>query len=417
MDRVVRVFDSVLVVLLALSRFAAPASAQDIEVDRTSGTVALTLEMGSPVVTLTLRKPDGSARPTRFLVDTGGGALMLAEPVAIELGLAIDRAQVTEEEGSTYAPMTPPLIEIEHLTVDLTDARCMAVLDSPTIMPGTTPEGFLPGHVLMHHQVVFDYPAGRFTLARPGTLEPRGEPVPTAIQPSNGFPRLEVEIGGERFGFLLDTGASFSMVSIEQLKRWQQADESLPWMTGAVGEANMLGGAFDSQAIMMRLPTMRWGPFEMQGVAAVSRRAGTFERNMSSMMTAPIVGALGSNLLRRFRVEIDYAAGTTYLEPAGEDFSTPVLTVGLVLGQTQDGRHRVDASPMGGGVQPGDFLVSVDGRPTAGLCHRQVVELLGGELGASRKLVLDRNGETVEIAVAVTSMLPPLGLAVQPAGR
>ncbi|HVQ25097.1 MAG TPA: aspartyl protease family protein, partial [Planctomycetota bacterium] len=259
-----------------------------------------------------------------------------------------------------------------------------------------------------------DYPAGRFTLARPGTLEPRGEPVPTAIQPSNGFPRLEVEIGGERFGFLLDTGASFSMVSIEQLKRWQEADESLPWMTGAVGEANMLGGAFDTQAIMMRLPAMRWGPFELKGVAAVSRRAGTFERNMSSMMTAPIIGALGSSLLRHFRVEIDYAAGVTYLEPAGEDFSTKLHAVGLVLSQTQDGRHRVDGIAMEGssllcsGVQPGDFLRSIDGRSVDGLCHRQVVELLcgGWEAGIRHALVLDRNGETVEASAPMVAMLP-----------
>ena len=390
--------------LFALATLAAPSLAQDAP---TSGTVALTFEMGSPVVTLTLRKADGSARPTRFLVDTGGGALMLAEPVATELGLNVDRSQPIKEEGMTYGSMATPRIEIDAMPLDLEGARCMAVLDSPSVMTGTTPEGFLPGHVLMRHHVVFDYPAGRFTLAHPGTLTPRGEPVPTPIQPSNGFPRLEVEIGGERFGFLLDTGASFSMVSIEQLKRWQEADDTLPWMTGAVGDANMIGGPFDSQAIMMRLPAMRWGPFEMKGVAAVSRRAGTFERNMSGMMTAPIVGALGTSLLRRFRVEIDYAAGITYLEPAGEDFRTEICVVGLVIGQTKDGRHRVDGVPFCAGVQPGDFIRSIDGTSVEGLCHRQVVELLRGERGALRKLVLDRQGETVEVNAPVGRLLLP----------
>lgn len=42
---------------------------------------------------------------------------------------------------------------------------------------------------------------------------------------------------------------------------------------------------------------------------------------MSSMMTASVVGALGSNVLRRFRVELDYASGKVYLSPQlPEDF-------------------------------------------------------------------------------------------------
>jgi hypothetical protein len=44
-----------------------------------------------------------------------------------------------------------------------------------------------------------------------------------------------------------------------------------------------------------------------------SQREGTFERYMSSMMTAPIVGSLAGNVLERFRVELDYANEKLYL--------------------------------------------------------------------------------------------------------
>jgi hypothetical protein len=36
---------------------------------------------------------------------------------------------------------------------------------------------------------------------------------------------------------------------------------------------------------------------------------------MSRMMTAPIVGSLAGNVLKHFRLELDYPNQTLYLEP------------------------------------------------------------------------------------------------------
>jgi len=265
--------------------------------------------------------------------------------------------------------------------------------------------------VLARHHVVFDYPAGRFTLARPGTVEPRGQPVASPVEPRSGFPRIEIEVGGRKQGFLLDSGASFTMVSITELERWRETDAGLATMTGAVGEANMVGGPMESDAMLMRAPTMTWGPHTLSGVVAVSRPGGTFEKWMSGMMTAPIVGAIGGNVLRHFRVEIDYAAGTTYLEPGAKDFGTVLDALGLVLGQTADGSHRVDAlarvggKPVCEGVQVGDRIRAADGRSLEGLCHREVIEILRGEPGTPRKLTLERDGQSIERVVSVTRFL------------
>lgn len=377
----------------------------------TSGTVPMTLEMGSPVVTLTLRAKDGTERPTRFLVDTGGGALMLTEAVALEIGLSVQREAAQAEEGMRFAPMETPRVQIGGFALDLEQARCAAVLDSDSIMHGSTPEGFLPGHVLARHHVIFDYPAGRFTMARPGTVKPRGEPVPSPIAPESGFPRIEIEVGGTVQGFLLDTGASFTMISITELERWKAADEQLAAMTGAVGEANMVGGPMESAALLMRVPELKWGRHSLHGVAAVSRPSGTFENWMSSMMTAPIVGAIGGNVLRHLRVEIDYASGTTYLEGDTKDFATALNAIGLVLGETAEGDHRVDAlalvdgKPVCDGVEVGDLVRAVEGRSLESLRHRQVIELLRGKPGTSRTLTLEREGSPIERVVSVTRFL------------
>jgi len=77
-----------------------------------------------------------------------------------------------------------------------------------------------------------------------------------------------------------------------------------------VGDAATLGG----QALeTMFVPSARWGPHTLGEFGVVSQQEGTFERYMSSMMTAPIVGSLAGNVLRHFRLEIDYANEKLYL--------------------------------------------------------------------------------------------------------
>lgn len=67
----------------------------------------------------------------------------------------------------------------------------------------------------------------------------------------------------------------------------------------------------------MFVPSARWGGHPLADLGVVSQREGTFERYMSPMMTAPIVGSLAGNVLKRFRVELDYANETLYLRGAG----------------------------------------------------------------------------------------------------
>lgn len=56
-----------------------------------------------------------------------------------------------------------------------------------------------------------------------------------------------------------------------------------------------------------------WGGQPLVDFGVVSRQAGVFEKWMSSMMTAPIVGSLAGNVLKRFRVDLDYPNQKLYL--------------------------------------------------------------------------------------------------------
>ncbi|HKF50758.1 MAG TPA: aspartyl protease family protein, partial [Candidatus Acidoferrales bacterium] len=273
--------------------------------------------------------------------------------------------------------------------------------------PGSGAEGFLPARVLRKYQVVFDYPGRQFTMAQPGTLKPRGVPVPSPIAEKSGFPRVELTVDGQKYDFLLDTGAAYTMVSQTLIDKWQTAHPDWPRCDGAVGPANMIGGAFDAKAEMLRVPEMQWGTFDLPRVGVVSRPAGTFEKWMSGMMTAPIVGSIAGNLLRAFRVEIDYPHGVTYLEREADASQEALAAVGVVIGARPDGGYMIGGVTQCRGkngiegVQPNDRLVSINNWIVKGSLA-DVLEELQGKPGEAKTLVIERDGKEITLKTAVS---------------
>jgi hypothetical protein len=64
---------------------------------------------------------------------------------------------------------------------------------------------------------------------------------------------------------------------------------------------------------LLRVPEIVWGPFHIKNVLFVSRPDETFS-DTSFETPSSITGALGGNVLKAFRVEIDYPHGITYLQ-------------------------------------------------------------------------------------------------------
>jgi predicted aspartyl protease len=369
-----------------------------------SETVPMELEDNRVFVTLGLRRPDGTSRAARAWVDTGGGGLLFSARLAAELALA--RTGPTRHEGAAeFAPVAAPSMWLGNMPLALGDAQPMELVGTTSIRPGIDAYVMLPARVLRNYQVVFDYPLRTFTLAQPGSQPPRGKPVPSPVDAKSGFARVEVEISGKTYPMLLDTGASYTMLSRSILDAWAHA---LPWpsMTGAVEEANMVGRT-DAEALVVRVPGLTWGGTELPDVGIVSRRAGVYEDWMSPMMTAPIFGALAGNVLRAFRVEIDYAHGTTYLEASGTVEPDDLDSPGIVFETSPDGAYRVAGitqragSAIVSGVHPGDRIISVDSLTVTGATRDAVIRALRGKPGDIRHLHLERDGVRVDLDVVV----------------
>src|SRR5215469_5250109 len=227
-------------------------------------------------VDLDFVRPDGSTRRARFIVDTGGGAFILGEALAKDIGLSPNGPE-TNEDGTRFAPAPAPRAVVGGLPLELQEGRVFIVPGTRSPMPGDDSEGALPGHVLARNgTVVFDYPGGRFTIVKAAGMEHSGRPLPSPVFQRSGFPRIELELSGHSYGFLLDTGATYTMMSRELMDRWSVEHPDWKTASGAAGPANMMGSKMETGALLMRIPEIKWGPFSIKDAGVVSRPAGTF---------------------------------------------------------------------------------------------------------------------------------------------
>ncbi len=273
-------------------------------------TVPLIIENGRPHVQVTFAGPDASPRTARFLVDTGGGAFIIPESVAAASGLGW--GETFRSEGRQFArPDSIPDARLETFALPLVTDRVLIAIGGP--QGEEDPVGLLPGHILAKHHVILDFPGQTLTLATPGSVRPQGEPMPMPVSSPMGFPRTEIEVGGEIYGMLLDTGPPTTIISQVVLDKWHQDHPDWQRYEGAWGEGKALARAGGQVLETMVIENIQWGPQEIKSLTVASQREGVFEEWISPMMTAPVVGALGSNVFRHFRIELDYLNQTLYV--------------------------------------------------------------------------------------------------------
>lgn len=374
-----------------------------------SASVPMDVRNNRVFVSLRIAGPQGKSRNAVFWVDTGGDTLVISGLLAHELGFR-QVGKPVEGMGATLAHLdSQPQISIRGMKIDLTGVRADVSLPGSqrTAFPGVASEGFLPATVLRHYDVVFDYPAHRFTISQPGKIIHQGKPLPIFVSPSTGFVRLTAIVAGRPYGFMLDTGAAYTGVSRTLMDQWAAQHPHWPHSIGAVGAANMVGGKFDVENALIRVPKLAVGSFLLRGVGMVSRPPGVYERLVSGEMGSPVVGAIAGNVLRHFRVEVDYPAGIAYFESHGSDDATDLNCLGLVVQVRGNntvpisGVVKSDGRPELPEVRAGDILLQVDDHKLTGASLAEVLEYLSGSPGEAKHLKVRRGNKELTVSTTV----------------
>ena len=285
-----------------------------------SGAVPFIFDDNRIFAELEFVRPDGTLRKAIAFVDIGTPQLVIEESLGKEL----------EIENSKQA-----VLHIGDLEIDVPASDVQT--DTGLGMTGRNGkrslkvEAVLPGSVMKNYQVVLDYAKRSLTMAKPDTLKPKGDGVVCRINAKAGLVSVTAGIGGHDYPIAVDCGSAYTWVRSDIAARWISEHPDWKRGVGAVGEANMQirpDGA-EARAVMMRIPEIRLGSLllEQIGAVGIDRAApqippapggqlvdGNFFDWYSKKTPEPVIGWIGANVLKNFRVTFDFPRRTIYFE-------------------------------------------------------------------------------------------------------
>jgi len=342
---------------------------------------------------LTLQGPNGIPKILRCWLDSGGGSLVLNERTAATLGYSLEPAQAAKD----YVPIELPKVFLDTTGVGVHPATKCYIQPGAAgydLMAGS--DAFVPLSAFRGYSCRIDYRQERFELNPTSVL---GTRLPISISQGFGFPRIEVTVDRDSYGFLLDTGAACTMLSRSVIDRLSMRHSGWQRIEGSYGPANMIGGRFDTENVMLRIPEIRLaGVLPVNDVVVVSRRTGIFEQNMAKFVTAPIVGAIAGDVLSRFTLTLDYPNELAILEPNGASVAKEYAMVPISLSASPDGPTVDNIVPdadssLKAGLLRGDRLTAVDGTALEGIPLQKVFEMLQGTPGATTHVLSVRRAD------------------------
>ena len=361
--------------------------------------VPLRFEQHRPYAVLTLTGPSGKSVRALFWLDTGGGSIILSGPLAARLGLKAS-VKTFKAEGNVISPTGVPQIQVGGMALRLKHVSAFLVISKKPTLEGTGAEGGFPLRALRNYQVVLDYPHARLTIAEPGALRPEGQRIAAHFS-QYGFIAVTAKVSGKPYGFLLDSGGQYCMVSEEELVAWQKQHSHWSHVNGAYGPANMMLGPTEASFQMLRIGVLKLGSFTLKNIGSVSRPEGNYERAMSSLTGRPVIGSIGGNVLRHFRVDIDYPNSQLYLKRESAGGGTPLAMVGVTLEPFDRGYVIVGVANTERGLKIGDDLLRIGDAPINGLTTAEIVHKLEGIPGEIKKLTIKRNHNSLSVNARV----------------
>lgn len=257
--------------------------------------------------------PDG--RRLRFFSDSGGG-VCIRRALVEQLGLA---TRPLEERGERHSLASLPTFAAPDVLPPF------ARIFGPVVRDACFEDidGMLGMAFFADHVFTLDYGRREMWWLPGGFSTPANTPCAALGFPTDAlgvhtasYPSIDVEISGESFPMLLDTGATLnltpaavelfagparragSFIVRSVFQRWRLLHPEWPTAPGDV----LAGETFD----VIEVPSVRIAGQDVGPVLFAERPDSNLHDFMSSMMDRRVDGSLGGSALRYFRVVLDY---------------------------------------------------------------------------------------------------------------
>ncbi|HEX2210793.1 MAG TPA: hypothetical protein VHG93_24130 [Longimicrobium sp.] len=272
----------------------------------------------------------------RMRTNTGSGPASVTPEAVQRLGLMVDTVRL---------PPTPVIRRERRVrSVTMPAFRGDAFIPPPAASPhaghliilerGTDAEPWMDGYLgnpwFARRTWTFDFQRGELWLRPPGDLPrvPAAHRVPLGFKrrrnyPVEWLPRIRVQIDGEPVDLLLSTGID-DVVSEGAMREMGLTGPSRQAMSSVKGdlfnrwrarhpEWRVIENAVDrGMYAVIEVPEVRIGGHTVGPVWFSSHGAGT--EWLSNWTDRPVVGFLGANVLRHFRLTVDMERGIAVFE-------------------------------------------------------------------------------------------------------
>jgi hypothetical protein len=340
--------------------------------------------------------------PALLLFDSGASATILSPRLVRRLGLAYRGRHLAFGIGE---PVTgASLYEGTEITVGPLQIRPATVLSWPDaafpMYGASAPDGVIGYDLLKSFVVVVDLYGGRITAfdssAAPQLVRHGGQAVPLRV--THGLPVVQMDVFAAAPSPLALAAPSMSSLSVVidfgagagiQLSR--DAAERLGF-PARLREARMrqivgIGGAVE-------LPEGLADSVRIAGAAIPHAIISADTSTVSSVALADAEGLIGTEVLRRFAVTLDYARGRAVFEPNGALRAPFCRNAAGLCVRTESTLRGVEiffvepGSPGArAGLRPGNLILGVDGASVAQVSALDVDRMLDRGPGSVLEIV------------------------------
>jgi hypothetical protein len=224
---------------------------------------------------------------------------------------------------------------------------------------GISCDGLVGYEIARRAIVKIDYENSKLTIISPDAFHPSDKAIKVPFKFNSHVPMIEGEIDGVAGEFEIDTGNRSSLAIMRPFAEKNHLKDKYKAVTEVVSGYG-LGGP--TRGLLVRPHILKIG------TVAVEAPVGMIELDEKGASSATqTAGNLGSGLLKRFTLTLDYVNQVLYLEP-NTNFSRPDVydRSGLWVMNDANGvcevKDVVKGSPgANAGLQVGDHILAIDG--------------------------------------------------------
>lgn len=370
--------------------------------------IPMTVDNNRVTIEVKVTSAEGKTETVRAWVDTGSPDLWISSNLAERLGLWHHSPEADSPLGRVYLVETPRVFAVSGFELKVPRSVRGIAFVGAYVLPGLDAEISIPASVLTQSDVEFDYPNRRLGIGVPGSGDHQGIKTAISVDSTTSRVLMPAVIDGVPYQLGLDSGAGYSSIDPALMLHLLQIHPDWPNLTGYLGPSNNRGMPQELGLHLIRVPHMTWGPLQLNQVGA----GELIESAKPLPSRGDVIGALGGNVLKNFRIDIDYANGVAYFDKTDSTDNDQLDMVGLILKPEADGSYSIqkdldserDSAAVSLAVD--DRLLAVDGIPVTHMTLGKVIEALSGVPGETKQLLLQHGANTYLVRTIVRRHLP-----------